>query len=71
MTDENWTDAASALCRAAMTFETMLVSCLEKHPERFRELIAPYQEEFQTHSAVVTHWRHLLEISEGLGAEAE
>ena len=40
--DENWHVAASALCRAAMSYETLLVKCLERHPELIEELIVPY-----------------------------
>ena len=64
ITEENWPEAASALCRAAMSYETLLVKCLEQRPELIQEIITPYLEDFDTFKAVVDHWRHFLEITD-------
>ena len=67
ITEDNWQEAAAALCRSAMTFETLLVKCLERNMELADELIAPHVDDFKTCSAIVTHWRHFLEITDGVG----
>jgi hypothetical protein len=63
ITDDNWHEAASALCRAAMFYETSLVRCLEKHPKLIKEVIAPHLETVDYCKAVVQHWRNFLEIT--------
>jgi hypothetical protein len=62
ITGDNWHDAASALCRAAMFYETSLVRCLEKHPALIKELIVPHLEAVDHCKAIVQHWRNYLEI---------
>lgn len=71
ITDENWPDAAAALCRAAMTFETLLVQCCERHSDLFTELIAPNEEEIRLLSDVIGHWRKYLEITDGMSADSD
>lgn len=63
ITGDNWHEAASALCRAAMTYETLLVKCLEKRPELTEEVIAEHLDDIDTMNAVVQHWRQFSEIS--------
>ena len=64
ISDTNWPEAASALCRAAMTYETLLVQCLERHPDLVTEIIEPYMEDVDKFKAVVDHWRQFLEITD-------
>ena len=64
ITGDNWLEASSALCRAAMTYETLLVKCLEQRPELVQEVLAEYMEDVDAMSAVIQHWRHFLEISD-------
>jgi hypothetical protein len=71
ITDDNWHQAAATLCRSAMTFETLLVQCLERNADLVEDLIVPYVDDFKTCSAVVTHWRQYLEITDGLGIKKD
>ena len=64
ITGDNWLEASSALCRAAMTYETLLVKCLEKRPELIQGVITENMEDVDVVNAVVQHWRQFLEISE-------
>jgi len=63
ITGDNWQEAASALCRVAMTYETLLVKCLERCPELIEGVVADHLEDVDNMNAVVSHWRHFLEIS--------
>ena len=63
ITSDNWQEATSALCRAAMTYETLLVKCLERCPELIEEVVAEHMEDVDNMNAVVLHWRQFLEIS--------
>jgi hypothetical protein len=70
ITDENWHEAATVLCKSAMFYETMLVKSLEillhnDLRDEVEELMAPHVEEADLHQAVVKHWRHFVEISDG------
>lgn len=71
ITPDNWSEAAAALCRAAMTYESLLMKSLERHPELFDELIRPYEDELRMFSAVIGHWRRFLEITDGVGGPDE
>lgn len=62
ITEENWCEAASALCTAALTFENLLVHCLELHPESIDEVVLPHLEHVELMRSVVGHWQRFLEI---------
>ena len=69
ITDENWHEAASVLCRSAMFYETMLTKSLEILLEEGKrdaveELIDDNAEGVEVHAAVVKHWRRFLEIGD-------
>lgn len=67
ITDENWHEAASALCRAADIFETLATNAFDAllkagHRETVEELVADHTELIEQCSAVVKHWQDYLEI---------
>lgn len=63
ITPENWVEASSALCRAAMTFETLIVKWCEHEPDLMQTVLAQYPDDIHNSSAVVGHWRKFLEIT--------
>lgn len=63
ITSDNWHEAAAALCRSAMTYETLLVKCLELRPELVEDVIVEFAEDIDTTNAVVQHWREFLEVT--------
>jgi len=69
ITEENWQEAAEALCRAAMFYETLCTKAFETMlssglREEVETLAAKHAEEIDLFTAVGQHWRHYLEIHE-------
>lgn len=56
--------AVSALCRAAMIYERMLMQCFEARPELMEQVAKPHLELIEMAGATIQHWREYLEITD-------
>jgi len=57
----NELEAVSALCRAAMLYEKMLM-CFENRPELMKPVAKPHLQLIELASKTIQHWREYLEI---------